>query len=152
MAASSPSSCPDLDTVLVAVGGGGLIAGITVALAGRARVVGVEPARIPTMHAALAAGEPVDVEVGGVAADALGARRIGEIAFGVANAAGVGSVLVDDDAILAARRLLWQRCRLVTEPAGASAVAALTSGAYRPRPGERVAVVVCGANTDPTDL
>ncbi len=143
---------PDVDTVLVAVGGGGLIAGILTALAGRARVVGVEPVGIPTLHDALRAGAPVDVEVGGIAADSLGARRIGDIAFAVATAADVQVMLVADDAIRRARALLWQRCRIAAEAGGAAALAALTSGAYRPADGERVAVVVCGGNTDPADL
>jgi threonine dehydratase len=143
---------PDVDTVVVAVGGGGLMAGVATALAGRARVVGVEPETIPTLHAALEAGEPVDVDVSGVAADSLGARRLGDIAFDVAVRHGVGSVLVSDAAILAARRLLWDEYRLVVENGCAAAVAGLVSGAYRPTEGERVAVVLCGANTDPSDL
>ena len=144
----------DADTVLVAVGGGGLIAG---ALGwwggpgdGRPRVVAVEPERAPTLHAALAAGRPVDVEVSGVAANALGAQRVGAIAF--ERARSIESVLVSDDAILAARDLLWRRLRQLTEPAGAAALAALVSGAYRPEPGERVAVLVCGANPAPDPL
>lgn len=142
----------DLDTVLVAVGGGGLMAGIAVALGNRARVIAVEPEAAPTLHAALAAGAPTDVTVGGVAADALGARRIGDIAFGIASGMGIRSLLVPDEAIAAARRELWQRYRLVTEPAGAAAWALLASGAWRPAPDERVAVLLCGANTDPADL
>ena len=143
---------PDCDTVLVAVGGGGLVAGIAAALEGRAQVVGVEPDTCPTMHAALRAGEPVDVAVGGVAADSLGARRVGDIAFEVVRRCGVGSVLVTDDAIVAARRELWRRYRIAVEHGAATAYAALASGAYRPQPGERVAVILCGANTDPSDL
>jgi threonine dehydratase len=115
-------------------------------------VVGVEPVTIPTLHAALAAGQPVDVEVSGVASDSLGATRLGDIAFAVATRAGVRSVLVDDADIIAARRLLWDQCRLAVEHAGAAGLAALLSGAYRPRDGERVAVVLCGANTDPASL
>jgi threonine dehydratase len=141
-----------LDTILLAVGGGGLMAGVAVATAGQARVVGVEPRTIPTLHCALAAGGPVDVDVAGVAADSLGATRIGAIAYDVAARTGVGSVLVDDDDIVAARRLLWKQYRLVVEHGTAAALAAIRSGAYRPRPGERVAVVLCGANTDPADL
>jgi threonine dehydratase len=140
------------DTVLVAVGGGGLMAGIVGALDGRARVVGVEPVLCPTLHAALAAGEPVDVSVGGVAADSLGARRVGEIAYQMASWRQVPSLLVDDDAIVAARRDLWQRYRLVVEYGAAAAWAALLTGAYRPAEGERVTVILCGANTDPADL
>jgi threonine dehydratase len=142
----------ELDTVLVAVGGGGLMAGIAMATEGRARVVGVEPVTIPTLHAALAAGRPVDVEVSGIAADSLGATRLGEIPFAVAARTGVRSVLVDDADIIAARRLLWDRYRLAVEHGAAAALAALTTGAYRPEDGERVAVVLCGANTDPSSL
>ncbi|MFI7442312.1 threonine/serine dehydratase [Nonomuraea indica] len=191
-----------VDTVLVAVGGGGLVAGITVGTgapppstppalpapepvplpepeAGQGlepapalrpgpgpapgpeparkpgsvpRIVAVEPERIPTLHAALKAGEPVPVEVGGVAADALGATRLGRTAYDICSRAGVHSVLVTDDAIVAARRTLWERHRVVAEHAGATAYAALLSGAYVPGPGERVAVVVCGSNTDPATL
>jgi threonine dehydratase len=141
-----------LDTILVAVGGGGLLAGIAAAAEGRARVVGVEPRTIPTLHAALDAGEPVQVEVSGPAADSLGASRLGDIAFAVATRAGAGSVLVDDTAIAEARTTLWDRYRLAVEPGGATAYAALLSGAYVPAPGERVAVLLCGANTDPATL
>ena len=114
-----------LDTILVAVGGGGLLAGIAAAVEGRARVVGVEPATAPTLNAALAAGEPVAVEVSGVAADSLGASRLGDIAFAVATRTDVGSVLVDDAAILEARAALWDHYRLAVEPGGAAAYAAL---------------------------
>ncbi|GLY38502.1 threonine dehydratase [Amycolatopsis sp. NBRC 101858] len=141
-----------LDTILVAVGGGGLLAGIAAAVEGRARVVGVEPHTAPTLHAALAAGEPVPVEVSGIAADSLGASRLGDIAFAVATRTGVGSVLVDDAAIAEARAALWDRYRLALEPGGATAYAALSTGAYHPAPGERVAVLLCGANTDPATL
>lgn len=140
-----------VDTVLVAVGGGGLMAGVATAMEG-VRVVGVEPVTAPTLHAALSAGEPVDVPVSGVAADSLGARRLGSIAWDVARRTGVASVLVDDDAILAARRQVWDRFRLVLEPGAAVPVAALLTGAYRPAEDEEVAVVLCGANTDPSDL
>ncbi|MGN6612054.1 MAG: threonine/serine dehydratase [Angustibacter sp.] len=143
---------PDVDTVLVAVGGGGLMAGVAAALEGRARVVGVEPESVPTLHRALAAGAPVDVEVSGIAADSLGARRLGGIAFEVANRCGVQSVLVSDAAVIAARRLLWQQCRLVVEHGAAAALAALLEGTYTPEPGESLAVILCGANTDPSDL
>ncbi|MFD8528818.1 threonine/serine dehydratase [Streptosporangium canum] len=141
-----------VDTVLVAVGGGGLVAGITAAVAGRARVVAVEPELIPTLHRALEAGGPVPVEVSGVGADALGASRIGAIGYAVTAAAGVRSVLVSDEAIVDARREMWRSYRIAAEHAGATAFAALRSGAYTPAPGERVAVVVCGANTDPATL
>ncbi|MET1085776.1 MAG: threonine/serine dehydratase [Arthrobacter sp.] len=141
-----------VDTVLVAVGGGGLMAGIAAAVEGRAKVAGVEPYNAPTLHAALAAKEPVDVAVSGVAADSLGARRIGDIGFSVAVRTGVESVLVSDDDILAARSTLWNNYRLVVEHGAAAAYAALTSGAYTPKPGERVAVILCGANTDPATV
>ncbi|MGD6747363.1 threonine/serine dehydratase [Streptomyces sp. BH106] len=142
----------ELDTVLVAVGGGGLMAGVATALAGRARVVAVEPTSAPTLHAALAADGPVTVPVSGVAADSLGASRVGDIAFAAARAAGVESVLVTDEAIVRARRAVWDRYRVVVEHGTAAAAAALFSGTYRPAPGERVAVLLCGANTDPSDL
>ncbi|MCI0689178.1 MAG: threonine/serine dehydratase [Sporichthyaceae bacterium] len=141
-----------VDTVVVAVGGGGLMAGVATALSGTTRVIGVEPDTAPTLHAALAAGKPVDVEVGGVAADSLGARRLGDIGFEVAGATGVRSVLVGDADLIAARRELWDRYRLVVELGAAAAPAALATGAYRPEPDERVAVVLCGANTDPAAL
>jgi threonine dehydratase len=141
-----------VDTVLVAVGGGGLMAGIAAAVEGLARVVGVEPATAPTLHAALEAGAPVDVAVAGIAADSLGARRIGQIGFEVAVRTGVKSVLVSDDEIVAARSLLWADYRMVVEHGAAAAYAALTSGAYVPAEGERVAVILCGANTDPSTL
>ncbi|MGI5281811.1 serine/threonine dehydratase [Nonomuraea polychroma] len=142
-----------VDTVVVAVGGGGFAGGITVGTsAGSPRIVAVEPERIPTLREALRAGRPVPVEVGGVAADALGATRIGGLAFEILSGPRVESVLVSDEAIVAARRTLWERHRVVAEHAGAAAYAALLSGAYVAEPGERVAVVVCGSNTDPTTL
>ena len=140
------------DTVLISVGGGGLIAGVIAALHPTARVVGVEPATAAALHEALRAGTPVDVPVSGVAADSLGARRAGRIAFDQARAAGVGTVLVDDQAIVDARRRLWDDYRLAVEHGTAAAYAALTSDAYRPAPGERVVVLLCGANTNPADL
>ena len=140
------------DTVLVAVGGGGLMAGVASALHGSARVIAVEPETIPTLHSALAAGGPVDVAVSGIAADSLGARRVGQIAYATAVGAGVGSVLVSDRAVIEARRRLWDEHRIVVEHGTAAALAALISGAYRPAPGERVVVLLCGANTDPGDL
>jgi threonine dehydratase len=142
----------DADTVLIAVGGGGLIAGALGWLGARRRVVAVEPETSCALHAALAAGAPVDVEVSGVAANALGARRIGEICLGLAQAQGVQSVLVRDAAILEAQAILWREVRQLVEPAGATALAALLSGAYRPAPGERVAVLICGGNIAPDPL
>jgi threonine dehydratase len=141
-----------LDTVVVAVGGGGLMAGVAAAVEGRARVVAVEPVTIPTLRTALDRGGPVDIPVSGIAADSLGARRLGDIAYAVAVRAGVDSVLVSDADIIAARRLLWDRWRVVVEHGAAAALAAVTSGAYRPAGGERMVIVLCGANTNPADL
>ncbi|OPX11773.1 threonine/serine dehydratase [Mycobacterium sp. AT1] len=143
---------PSIDTVVLAVGGGGLLAGVLAGLENRARVVAVEPHSIPTLSAALAHQQPVDVAVSGVAADSLGARRIGQICFDTVAHYGVSSVLVDDDDIISARARLWNDYRIAAEYGGATALAALLSGAYVPQPGERVAVVVCGANTDPATL
>jgi threonine dehydratase len=137
-----------IQTIVVAVGGGGLYAGVAVAAGEKARVIAVEPFSCPTLHAALDAGRPVDVSVSGVAADSLGARRLGDIAFSVASRLAPTSVLVDDDAIVTARLQLWRDYRIPAEHGAAAAFAALTSGAYQPSDGERVAVVVCGANTD----
>jgi threonine dehydratase len=142
----------ELDTVVVAAGGGGLMAGVAAATEGRARVVAVEPDTIPTLNAALAAGGPVDVDVAGIAADSLGATRLGDIPYAVAERTGVRSVLVHDADIVAARELLWDRYRMAVEPGGAAAFAALLTGAYQPGDGERIAVVLCGANTDPATL
>ena len=140
------------DTVLIAVGGGGLIAGALAWLAGARKVVAVEPETSCALHAALQAGAPVDVQVSGIAANALGARRIGAICFDLARAHDVQSVLVTDTAIAAAQQALWRERRQLVEPAGATALAALMSGAYRPAPGERVAVLVCGANPAPDPI
>ncbi|MEV0379655.1 pyridoxal-phosphate dependent enzyme [Nonomuraea sp. NPDC050643] len=120
--------------------------------AGGPRIVAVEPERIPTLRRALEAGRPVPVEVSGVAADALGATQLGGLAFEILSGPRVESVLVSDEAIVAARRTLWERHRVAAEPAGSAAYAALLSGAYTPALGERVAVVVCGSNTDPATL
>jgi threonine dehydratase len=142
-----------VDTVLVAVGGGGLIAGITTWFAGTTtRVVGVEPHGCASLSKALSAGEPIDVELSGIGVDSLGARRVGSIAFEVAHRAGTHVALVDDADIVEAQRRLWERARVLAEPGGATALAALTSGAYSPSPGERVAVIVCGGNTDPSSV
>lgn len=139
----------EADTVLIAVGGGGLIGGAMAWLGRRRKVVAVEPVTSRALNAALEAGKPVDVEVSGVAANALGARRIGEICFGLANETGISSVLVEDGAITAAQQALWRTCRQLVEPAGATALAALMSGAYIPRKEEKVAVLICGANIAP---
>ncbi|WP_081738010.1 threonine/serine dehydratase [Arthrobacter sp. H41] len=143
---------PGIDTIIVAVGGGGLYAGVAATAEGRAGVVAVEPFSIPTLHAALKAGRPVDVPVSGIAADSLGARRVGEIAFGMASRIPPTSVLVDDTAVVAARSQLWSEYRIPAEYGAATAFAALTSGAYTPSAGERVAVIICGANTDSRTL
>lgn len=137
----------ELDTVLVAVGGGGLIGGMAAYIAGDKRIVAVEPEAAPTLHHALAAGEPVDVPVGGIAADSLGARRVGSLMFPLAQKFVGRSVLVSDEAIADAQRLLWEGLRVAAEPGGAAAFAALLSGAYVPEPDERVGVLLCGANT-----
>ncbi|MEX0351110.1 MAG: threonine/serine dehydratase [Paracoccaceae bacterium] len=137
------------DTVLIAVGGGGLIAGALAWLQGARKVVAVEPETACALHAARAAGHPVDVEVSGIAANALGARRIGEICFDLAVQGDTRSVLVSDAAIRAAQTALWEERRILVEPAGATALAALMSGAYRPEPDERLAVLICGANVAP---
>jgi threonine dehydratase len=138
---------PDIDTLLVAVGGGGLIAGIAAWYAGRIKVVGVEPFAAPTLTRALKAGHPVDAEAGGLAADSLAPRRVGERVFSIAKEHVHGTVLVADEAIRRAQDELWQTLRIVAEPGGAAAFAGLLSGAYRPLTGERVAVIISGGNT-----
>ena len=143
---------PNADTVLVAVGGGGLIAGVASWFRGDVRVVGVEPEACPTLHDALRAGAPVDVDVGGLAADSLGPRRVGAIAFAAASAWVDRVVLVSDEAIRDAQRRLWRDAHLVAEPGGAASLAGLIAGGYRPAADERVVVVVCGANTDPASV
>lgn len=142
----------EADTVLIAVGGGGLIGGAAAWLGTRRRIVAVEPANAPTLNRAFAEGPEAEVNVSGVAANALGARRIGRIGYDLCRAAGVTSVLVADEDITAAQALLWRALRQWVEPGGATALAALTSGAYRPAPGERLAVLVCGANPAPDPL
>ncbi|WP_067704042.1 threonine/serine dehydratase [Nocardia jejuensis] len=144
---------PDLDTVIVAVGGGGLLTGTMLSAAHHGvRVIAVEPENCRAFHAALDAGHPVDVPVDSVAADSLGARRVSEMSVATAAATDLRSLLVTDASIIAARQSLWDERRLAVEHAAATAVAALDSGAYVPRAGERVAVVLCGANTNPSDL
>jgi threonine dehydratase len=138
----------DIDTLLVAVGGGGLIGGIAAWYEGRVKVVAVESDGAPTLRDAFAAGRPVDAPAGGIAADSLAPRQIGRLAFPILQKfAAPDVVLVGDDDIRAAQRALWSSLRIVTEPGGAAAFAALLSGAYRPAPRERIAVLVCGANT-----
>ncbi|WP_436644124.1 threonine/serine dehydratase [Microbaculum sp. FT89] len=141
-----------LDTVLVAVGGGGLISGIAAWYAGRVKVVGVEPETSCALHAALEAGRPLDVPVSGLAADSLGARSVGALNFEICKAHVDGVALVPDGAIAQAQRCLWDRLRVAAEPGGAAALAALLAGAYKPAPGERVGVLVCGGNVDLSKL
>jgi threonine dehydratase len=143
---------PVLDTILVAVGGAGLIGGVAAWYASTTKVVGVEPLACPTLQTALAAGAPVDVEVGGIAADALGARRAGAIGFAIAQAHVDRVVLVPDDAIAEARRRLWDDVKVPAEPGAAAPLAALVAGAYVPAPDERVGLIVCGGNADPATL
>jgi threonine dehydratase len=138
---------PALDSVLVAVGGGGLIGGIAAWYGGRTKVVGVEPELCPTLERAFAAGHPVDAPAGGIAADSLAPRRVGELMFPIAQAYVSGVALVSDEAIVAAQSALWKVLRIVAEPGGAAALAAVVSGRYRASRGERVGVLVCGANT-----
>jgi threonine dehydratase len=140
---------PNLTHILVACGGGGLIGGIAAWYAGSAAVISVEPEGCPGLHDALAAGHPVAAPAGGLAADSLGARQVGSLMFPIAQHFVSQAVLVPDDAIAAAQRLLWERFRLVAEPGGATALAALLSGRFVPPAGAQIGVVVCGANTDP---
>jgi len=140
------------DRALVSVGGGGLIAGVCAALGGRSAIDALEPSLAPTLHAARAAGEPVDVEVSGIAADSLGARRIGAIAWAMTQRHVTASHLLEDAAIRAAQETMWRELRLAVEPAAALPLAALTSGTVRPRRGERVLLVICGANVDVATL
>jgi threonine dehydratase len=142
----------DITTLLVAVGGGGLIAGIAAWYEGRIKVVGVEPELAPTLDRALAAGRPVDAEAGGIAADSLAPRRVGELVFPIVQRYVQTTVLVADDAIRDAQRLLWNTLRMVAEPGGAAALAALTSRRYVPAPDERVAVLICGGNCTAVDF
>jgi threonine dehydratase len=141
-----------LDTVLVAVGGGGLIGGVAAWFGGATRVIGVEPDGAPTLTLARAAGQPADAPAEGVAADALAPRRVGELMFPIAQAYVEEVALVDDPSILAAQRLLWQAARIAAEPAASVGIAALLTGAYKPAPGEHVTVVISGANMSPGQL
>ena len=142
----------DLDTLLVSVGGGGLIAGIAAWFGGRVKVVGVEPELAPTLTRALEAGRPVDAEAGGIAADSLAPRRVGELVFPVVQRYVAGTVLVTDDSIREAQQLLWKVLRVVSEPGGVASFAALTSRRYLPKTDERVGVFICGANTVAVDF
>ena len=141
-----------LDTLLVAVGGGGLIGGIAAWYGGRMRVIGVEPGAAPTLTHALKAGEPVDAPAGGIAADSLAPRRVGELMFPIAQRYVERVLLVEDDAIRAAQQKLWEALRIATEPGGAAAFAALLSGVYKPGRGEAVGVLLCGGNTSAIDF
>jgi threonine dehydratase len=143
---------PDVTTVLAGVGGGGLLSGIAVACDGEVRVVGVEPEGAPTMTRALTAGRPVDADAGGVAVDSLAPRRVGDLTFDVVSQRAHAVVLVSDEEILRAQRALWDTLRLVGEPGGCAALAALLAGRYVPDPGENVAVVISGANTTAVDF
>jgi threonine dehydratase len=143
---------PGLDTVLVAVGGGGLIGGVATWYSGRVKIIGVEPEQAPTLTRALAAGHPVDAEAGGIAADSLAPKQVGELMFPVAQALVHKVLLVTDEAIQQAQLALWNVLRVVAEPGGSAAFAALLSGVYQPKPGERVGVVVCGGNTTAVDF
>lgn len=137
-----------LDTLLVAVGGGGLIGGMAAWFAGRVRLVAVEPRTAPTLYRAREAGRPVDAEAGGIAAESLAPRQVGQLMFPLAQKYVEQSVLVADEAIREAQQALWRVMRLASEPGGAAAFAAILSGAYRPAAGERVGIVLCGSNTD----
>jgi threonine dehydratase len=143
---------PEIDTLLVSVGGGGLIGGLAAWYASRIKVVGVEPEAAPTLTKALQAGRPVDAEAGGIAADSLAPRRIGERVFPIVQRHVRQTVLVTDDAIRQAQKVLWQAARIVVEPGGIAAFSALLSGAYQPQSGERVAVVLSGGNTVAVDF
>ena len=138
--------CPELDTLLVAVGGGGLIGGISAWFEGRIRIIAVEPQAAPTLYRAREAGRPVDAEAGGIAADSLAPQRVGEIMFPLAERFVDDIVLVEDQAIREAQHEMWRLMRVAAEPGGAAAMAALRSGAYRPERHERVGIVICGGN------
>ena len=152
IAAELDDQAAAIRTVVVAVGGAGLIGGIAAWYAGDAKVIGVEPQRCPTLSTALRIGEPVDVEVGGVAADALGAARVGTIGLDIAKRFVDDVVTVSDDEIMRARQALWDACRVAAEPGAAATLAALQAGRYRPGPEERVCLVLCGGNADPSGL
>jgi threonine dehydratase len=143
---------PDLDSLLVAVGGGGLIGGVASWYANRIKIIGVEPEAGPTLYNALQAGHPVDSPAGGIAADSLAPKRVGELMFPIAQKFVSSAILVPDDAIQQAQQALWKVLRIVAEPGGAAAFAALLSGRYKPQPGERVGILVCGGNTAAVDF
>jgi len=143
---------PELDTLLVAVGGGGLIGGIAAWYSSRTKIVAVEPETAPTLHMALRAGKPVDAPAGGIAADSLAPKQVGQLMFPIAQAHVDHVALVEDTAISDAQRVIWDKLRLATEPGGATALAALLSGRYRPEAHERVGVILCGGNTTAVDF
>ena len=149
LAAELEEQAPDLDTLLVAVGGGGFIGGIAAWYAGQIRVIAVEAEGSPSLARAREAGRPIDIATGGLAADSLGCRRVGEIGFAITQRLVEHSFVVSEGAIRRAQRLLWDELRVIAEPGGAVALAALVEGSYVPAPGERVGVIVCGGNTDP---
>ncbi|HET6974122.1 MAG TPA: threonine/serine dehydratase [Pyrinomonadaceae bacterium] len=139
---------PELDSVLVAVGGGGLIGGVASWYQNRVKVIAVEPSEAPTLQRALSAGRPVDSPAGGIAADSLAPRQVGQQMFPIAQKYVHRALLVSDEEIIAAQKRLWETTRIIAEPGGATAFAGLLSGRYKPEPGERVGVIVCGGNTD----
>ena len=143
---------PNMDTLLVSVGGGGLIGGLASWYSGRVRIVGVEPEAAPTLTMALEAGRPVDSPAGGIAADSLAPKRVGELTFPIAQSHVKSVLLVSDPAIQQAQETLWKVLRIVAEPGGAAAFAALLAGRYRPAPGERVGVLICGGNTSAVEF
>jgi threonine dehydratase len=139
---------PGLDSLLVAVGGGGLIGGVAAWYQNKVRVISVEPTEAPTLRLALSAGRPVDSPAGGIAADSLAPRQVGQQMFPIAQRYVQSSLLVTDDEIIEAQKRLWEATRIIAEPGGAAAFAGLLSGRYKPEPGERVGVIVCGGNTE----
>jgi threonine dehydratase len=143
---------PQLDNLIVAVGGGGLIGGIAAWYGSRIRIVGVEPEAAPTLTRALDAGRPVDAEAGGIAADSLAPKRVGELMFPVAQAHVDKVILVSDESIREAQNALWKVLRVVSEPGGAAAFAALLAGLYQPQPGEKIGILICGGNTTAVDF
>ena len=143
---------PALDTLLVAVGGGGLIGGIASWYEGKIQMIAVEPELAPTLNHALRAGEPVEAPAGGIAADSLAPKKVGNLMFPIAQRWVKESILVSDDEILQAQQMLWDRVRIVSEPGGAAALAALTSGRYKPAKEECIGVLICGGNTEAVDF
>ena len=143
---------PEIDTLLVAVGGGGLIGGIASSYAGKIKIIGVEPETAPTLFNAMRAGKPVDSEAGGIAADSLAPKRVGELMFPIAQKFVERVVLVTDDAIRDSQRALWRTMRVATEPGGAAAMSAILSGAYAPEKNEKLGILVCGGNTTAVDF